>query len=101
MKFKVKLPQLTWSDDCCSKIQVSIFSKYFYAKIIPMPCALGIVNSVSFARARNFLHNLLANQILAANDYLLPMALVLNQLGSKNPGNFCFQQNQLKKITNT
>jgi len=29
VKFEVKLAQLTWSDDCCSKIQVSIFSKYF------------------------------------------------------------------------
>jgi hypothetical protein len=34
MKFEVKLPQLTCSDDFCSKIQVSIFSKDFYAYMI-------------------------------------------------------------------
>ncbi len=48
-----------------------------------MPYALRNVKTVSFTRSRIFLHNLLTNQILAANDYLRPMALVLNQLGSK------------------
>ncbi|CAB1065805.1 hypothetical protein D1BOALGB6SA_10604 [Olavius sp. associated proteobacterium Delta 1] len=28
-KTEIKLAQLTWSDDCCSKIQASIFLKYF------------------------------------------------------------------------
>ena len=37
---------------------------------------LGIVNSISFIRARNFLLNLFVNQIAAANRYLLPMAWV-------------------------
>jgi hypothetical protein len=85
VKFELKLPQLTGSDDGCAKIQVSIFSKYFDAKIILIPCALDIINSVSFKRARNFLHNLSANQILAANDCLQPIAFVLNQLGAVFP----------------
>jgi hypothetical protein len=29
MNFEVKLPQLTYSDYCCSKIQVPVFSKYY------------------------------------------------------------------------
>jgi hypothetical protein len=40
MKSEVKLPELTRGDDFCSKIQISIFSKYFHLAVENLRCSV-------------------------------------------------------------